>query len=149
MTDDKRQITGHCLCGQVTYTAEAEPLMHGVCHCSDCQHQTGSAFSVFVAIPREALTVEGKTLGSFTTQGEEHGTANERMFCSACGSPIASFVEVVPDLAFVKVGTLDDASWVKPTIEIWGRSAQPWSPDFEDIARLERGPGSEPSATVG
>jgi hypothetical protein len=139
MSSTPKQITGSCLCGSVSYRAEAEPLLQGVCHCRDCQRQTGTAFSVSVAVPRETLTVEGDTLGSFTVTGEEHGTKTERRFCSACGSPIVSFIEAVPDLAFLKVGTLDDASWVGPTIEIWSQSAQPWSPHFEQATRVERG----------
>jgi hypothetical protein len=146
MTGGPKEISGRCLCGRVTYRASAEPLIQGVCHCSDCQHQTGTAFSVIVGIPRAALTVEGDTLASFTAKGEEHGTDTERRFCSACGSPIVSFVEAVPDLAFLKVGTFDDASWVSPEIEIWSRSAQPWSPHFEGAASMERGISSEPSA---
>jgi hypothetical protein len=141
MTAKANQITGRCLCGSVTYRAEAEPVVQAVCHCTDCQHQTGTAFSVVVGVPRAALTVDGSTLASFTTTGEDHGTATQRGFCSACGSPIVSYVEAVPDMAFLKAGTLDDASWLEPAVEVWTRSAQPWSPHFEHAARLERGPG--------
>jgi hypothetical protein len=143
-----RHISGRCLCGAVRYSAEAEVAMQAVCHCTECQRQSGTAFSVFVAIPRAALTLEGETR-AYTAKGEEHGTDTERRFCPACGSPVVSFVEVVPDLAFIKVGTLDDASWVKPAIEIWARSAQPWAPEFDDAARVERGPRSEPSPARG
>ncbi len=140
MAGGSKEITGRCLCGSVTYHADAEPLIHGACHCTECQRQSGTAFSVFVGIPRASLTVEGDTLASFTAKGEDHGTDTERQFCSACGSPIVSFVGAVPDLAFIKVGTMEDASWVDPTIEVWSRSAQPWSPHFDGAARMERGP---------
>jgi hypothetical protein len=40
------EITGGCLCGQVRYSANAEPAFVGVCHCTHCQKQTGTAFSV-------------------------------------------------------------------------------------------------------
>jgi hypothetical protein len=141
MADPPDQITGHCLCGSVTYRAEGEPLAQAVCHCTDCQRQSRTAFSVVIAVPRAALTVEGSTLASFTTIGDDHGTQTERRFCSGCGSPIVSLVEAVPDLAFIKAGTLDDASWLEPAIEVWSRSAQPWAPHFEHAARLDRGPG--------
>jgi hypothetical protein len=141
MVDETDKITGRCLCGAVTYHADAAPVMQAVCHCTDCQRQTGTAFSVIVGVPRAALTVEGSSLASFVTIGEDHGTATERKFCSACGSPIVTFIEAAPDLAFIKAGTLDDASWLEPATEIWSRSAQPWSPHFEDAVRLERSPG--------
>jgi len=30
-------IEGGCLCGKVRYSADAEPVFVGVCHCADCQ----------------------------------------------------------------------------------------------------------------
>lgn len=135
-----RPITGRCLCGAVSYSADAEPVVQGVCHCTDCQRQTGNPFSVIVGVPRDALKVEGSTLASYATTGEDHGGETHRNFCSACGSPVFSIAAAVPELAFVKAGSLDDASWVQPAAEVWTSSAQPWSPHFENAARLERGP---------
>jgi hypothetical protein len=34
--------------------------------------------------------------------------------------------DATPGLSFIKAGTLDDASWLKPTMEMWCGSAQPW-----------------------
>jgi hypothetical protein len=31
------KMSGGCLCGQVRYTADAEPMFAGICHCKDCQ----------------------------------------------------------------------------------------------------------------
>jgi hypothetical protein len=53
---------------------------------------------------------------------------------------VFSIAAVAPQLAFIKAGSLDDSSWLEPAIEVWTRSAQPWSPSFEQTARLERGP---------
>jgi hypothetical protein len=141
LTGAAKQITGRCLCGGVSYRADADPVVQAVCHCTDCQRQTGGPFSVIVGVPRAALTVEGSTLASFTTIGEDHGGETQRSFCTACGSPVFSIAAVAPELAFIKAGTMDDASWVEPTIEAWTSSAQPWSPKFQRAARLERGPG--------
>jgi hypothetical protein len=135
-----RPITGRCLCGGVTYSADAEPVIQAVCHCTDCQRQTGNPFSVIVAVPRAAFDVEGDTLASFATIGTDHGGETERNFCSACGSPVFSMAAVAPELIFIKAGSLDDASWVAPAVEAWTSSAQPWSPHFEGAAHLERGP---------
>ena len=134
-------ITGHCLCGAVTYAADAAPIAQAVCYCTDCQRQTGDPFSVIVGVPRAAFTVEGDTLSSFTTIGTDHGGPTERHFCSACGSPLFSIAAVAPQFAFIKAGTLDDASWLEPALEVWTSSALPWAPHFEGATRLERGPG--------
>jgi len=140
MADAPKPLTGRCLCGGVTYSADAEPIIQAVCHCADCQRQTGNPFSVLVVVPRAAFEVEGDTLATFATIGEDHGEETQRSFCSACGSPIFSIAAVAPELAFIKAGSLDDSSWLEPAVEAWTSSAQPWSPRFEQAAQLERGP---------
>ena len=115
-------------------------MVEAVCHCTDCQRQTGNPFSVLVAVPRPALDVEGATLSSFSTTGEDHGGETQRHFCSNCGSPLYSVTAVLPDMAFIKAGSLDDAAWLQPSVEAWTTSAQPWSPHFEGATHLDRGP---------
>jgi hypothetical protein len=133
-------MTGRCLCGNVSYTLEAEPFAQALCFCRDCQRQTGTAFSVVIGVPRSAFNVEGDTLASIDTTGEMHGTPTHRNFCSACGSPIFSVVDAQPDVVFVKAGTLDDASWLEPNVEVFTRSALPWAPHLENAARFETMP---------
>jgi hypothetical protein len=140
MSDAPKPITGRCLCGGVTYSADAEPVVQAVCHCTDCQRQTGNPFSVIVGVPRAAFSVEGSSLATFATTGEDHGGDTERNFCSACGSPVFSVAAVAPEMVFLKAGSLDDASWLEPAVEVWTSSAQPWTPAFESTTRMERGP---------
>jgi hypothetical protein len=85
---------------------------------------TGSAFSVVVALPTPALTVQG-TLQTFTGRGDS-GKATYRRFCPACGSALIDEAEIMPNITMILAGTLDDASWVKPASEIFCDSAQPW-----------------------
>jgi hypothetical protein len=134
-------ITGRCLCGNVTFTAEGDAVIQAACHCTDCQRQTGGPFSVIVGVPRDSFSAEGSTLASYSTVGTDHGGETVRNFCSACGSPVFSVAAVAPELVFIKAGALDDASWVEPSFEAWTGSAQAWSPRFEGAAQLERGPG--------
>jgi hypothetical protein len=54
-----REMTGRCLCGQVHYSATAEPAIVAVCHCKNCQKQTGTAFSVVIGVPKSAMSIEG------------------------------------------------------------------------------------------
>jgi len=136
-----RPITGRCLCGGVRYSVDAVPVWQGACYCTNCQRQTATAFSVIVGVPSKDLTVEGDTLASFKTASEGYQSTTERRFCSACGSPIFSTIESMPDVAFLKAGTIEDTSWIEPTVEIWTRSAQPWAPHFDNAERFERTPG--------
>jgi hypothetical protein len=118
------KIEGGCLCGKVRYSADVEPTFVGVCHCTNCQKGTGSAFSVVVAVPTPALTVQG-TLQTFAGRGDS-GKATYRRFCPACGSALIDEAEIMPNVTMIMAGTLDDASWVKPASEIFCDSAQPW-----------------------
>ena len=57
--------TGGCQCGAVRYEVTGPPIKLYVCHCTECQRQSGSAFgmsficaeSQFPADPRHARTV--------------------------------------------------------------------------------------------
>jgi len=136
------KLDGSCLCGKVTYSCAAEPVATAVCHCTDCQRQTGTAFSVIVGVPRDALEVAGE-LASFTTVGTDSGKDVERKFCPQCGSPVMSIAEGMPALAFIKAGTLKDTSWLEPQLHVWTDSAQEWLPlDAHAGAKTPRGPSA-------
>ena len=45
------KITGGCHCGNISYEAEIDPEKIIVCHCTDCQTLSGSAFRT-VAVTR-------------------------------------------------------------------------------------------------
>ncbi len=141
MSREPGPLTGGCLCGSVRYSVEGDPIVQGVCHCSDCQRQTSSPFTVFVGFPAVAFSVEGNSLSSFSTTGEDHGGETQRNFCSTCGSPVFSTTPLAPDVILIKAGSFDDSSWVEPGAEFFFDSAQPWSPRFETAASFARGPG--------
>jgi hypothetical protein len=117
-------ITGSCLCGKIRYHAEAEPKFVSICHCRDCQKFTGSAFATVVALPKTALVVTGVVKG-FTKRGDT-GKPIERFFCPDCGASIMDEAEALPGFVMIEAGTLDDTSWLKPTVEVYCASAQPW-----------------------
>ena len=118
------KIEGGCLCGKVRYSADAEPAFVGVCHCTSCQKETGTTFNVVVAIPQPALSMQG-ALKTFSARGDS-GKEVHRRFCPECGSTITSEPDALPGVAIIRAGTLDDTSWVKPAMEIYCDSAQPW-----------------------
>ena len=118
------KIAGGCLCGKVRYSAEGEPAFVAVCHCTDCQKFTGSAFGVVVGVPKPALSIQGKVT-TYSKNGDT-GRSISRQFCPECGSSIAEEVDAVPGVVMIASGTLDDTSWVKPGTEIYCDSAQSW-----------------------
>jgi len=139
MTNDET-VTGGCACGAIRFrfARGASPSAHH-CHCRDCQRATGSAFATFCIVPEAAFSLEGEPRTWRVTA--ESGRGVERSFCGTCGSQLFSRVDVMPGLAFVKTGVMDDASWVEPASSFWAVSAQPWCPVRPDIPAHDRNPG--------
>ena len=133
-------LAGSCLCGGVRFRGEGEPAMTAVCHCDDCQKQTGTSFSILIAVPAGTLEYEGEeNLGCFATRGESGG-AVARSFCKRCGSPLFTTADLMPDVLFVKAGTLHDRSWLRPTHHFFCDQMQPWVPIPDDAVREARNP---------
>lgn len=134
-------IKGGCLCGAVRYRSEAKPVMQVVCHCKTCQKNTGSAFSTNVAVPEDSLTVEGDTLRCYEDHSGASGQPFYRYYCGSCGSHIYSRGPATGPVAFIKAGTLDDASWLAPSLHIWCAEMQPWVTVPEGAAQAPGSPG--------
>ena len=130
------QLTGGCLCGQVRYTIAEAPQFQVVCHCTNCQKQSGSAFSVNLGVRSDALEIIG-TLKTYADRGDS-GNPVLRKFCGECGSPILSEIALDPGLAVLKAGTLDDTSAVRPQRHIFCASRQGWGMLPEEVPTHDR-----------
>jgi hypothetical protein len=51
------KIDGGCHCGYITYEAEADPEKTTICHCTDCQHLSGSAFRTVVRVAGDTFKI--------------------------------------------------------------------------------------------
>lgn len=116
--------TGGCLCGAVRYSCEGEPVLSGICHCTNCQKYTGSSFEPILFYPSSQVALTGKWT-TFTKAGDS-GKPVYRNFCPVCGSGIFARAELLADLTIILAGTLDDPARFNPTMECYCDSAQPW-----------------------
>ena len=132
------ELKGACLCGAISYQVEAPPLMTVICHCNDCQRQTGTSFSLVVGVAPEAVKIKGEAT-VYTTTGET-GSPVHRHFCGKCGSPILSDATDSFGIYFLKAGTLDDTSSLKPEVEIFCDEAQNWCKLSGDWKKAPRNP---------
>jgi hypothetical protein len=132
------RYTGGCLCGAVRYSIDAEPLpgRQLLCHCVDCQKQTGTAFVSGMAFPADGVTVTG-TMTTFTMPGGQSGEPMHRRFCTKCGSPM--FIEKDgTGRTLLMAGTLDDKSLFKPAISLFCEQAPSWVVMPADTENLQR-----------
>ena len=118
-------FTGGCACGAIRYQCDAEPLLELNCHCRDCQRASGTAFAAIMRMSVTAFTVSKGAPKFYTVTGDS-GNKVSRGFCPECGSPLFSRLSGMPGVVGVRVGSLDDPSRYRPTMDIFVRSAQSW-----------------------
>ena len=107
-------MTGRCLCGAVTFTAERVEHEHHACHCGMCRRWSGG--SGFLGASAEGVT--------FGQQGTEHigrfagSEWAERGFCRQCGTTLFYFLK--PTSAYtMSVGAFDDQAPFRLVREIF------------------------------
>ena len=118
-------MQGGCLCGAVRYTVSADPIFSGVCHCTNCQKSTGSAFSVVLGVPSTGVSITGETK-AYLGKGDS-GQPTTKRFCPVCGSGLTSEASLMQGVTMVEVGTLDEPSAITPGMHIYCDSKLPWS----------------------
>ena len=133
-------IAGGCLCGAVRYRSQAEPVMQVICHCKTCQKNSGSAFSMNVAVPQDSLELEGDEPRGYEDRSGSSGQPFYRQYCAKCGSQVYSHGAAYGALAFIKAGTLDDATWLTPTVHILAHA----SPRLTPVLAHYESPGGAP-----
>ncbi len=128
-----KAITGGCQCGAVRYRIDGKVYRLNVCHCLDCQKQSGSAFGMSLVIDPAAFLLEAGRLKEFVTTTAS-GREKTCAFCPECGVRIYNRTS---RLMSVKAGTLDDTSWLRPDAHYWTRRRQPWVALADDVPVFE------------
>jgi len=123
--------TGGCQCAQIRYKIIKQPIRLIVCHCKECQTQSGSAFGMSMHINKDSIHLTGK-LKTFHRIADS-GHKNTGCFCPNCGNRIYNIPQSLNGIYTIKPGTLDDTSWLRPTSFIWTKSAQGWVPTPKEI----------------
>ena len=116
---------GGCLCGSVRYRLSAEPLTSYVCHCTDCQRRTGSAFALSVIVPAAALALTRGSTSPYSAVLAD-GRVKRGQLCATCGTRLWGEPLLYQAIRVLQPGTLDEPSLFPPVAHIWTRSAQPW-----------------------
>ena len=80
------KIQGACHCGDISYEAIVDPSRVSICHCTDCQALTGSAFRVTVPTLNEDFELRTGAPKIYIKTGGS-GAKRVQAFCARCGSP--------------------------------------------------------------
>ena len=123
------KVDGSCHCGRIRYEAEIDPAMVMICHCTDCQTLSGSAFRTVAPAPREGFRILRGSPKIYMKTAES-GNRRQQAFCGDCGTPIYSAAERDTPVYSLRVGTARQREALKPKDQAWRRSALKWLPEF-------------------
>ena len=129
-------VDGHCYCGKIRFAAEADPATALICHCTDCQELTGSAYRA-VVMAKNLNILSGTPKVWIKTA--ESGRQRAHAFCADCGSPIYSgAIDGSLETVSLRIGTLDQRRDLEPQKQIWAQSSLPWALDLLGLEWHER-----------
>lgn len=131
------KIDGGCHCGNITFVADIDPEQVGICHCTDCQNLTGSAYRVFVPVPKDGLRLSGGPVKTYVKTAES-GTRRAQGFCPECGTPIYSTAATDPQFYSLRVGTVRQRAGLRPKKQQWCRSALEWAQDLRALPQTAK-----------
>jgi hypothetical protein len=134
------KVDGACHCGRIRFEAEVDPATVVICHCTDCQTLSGSAFR----------TVAPTVSGSFRlltgapkvyVKTADSGNKREQTFCADCGTPIYSApVGEDKNVVSLRVGTIRQRDQMIPNDQFWFRSARAWLGILPSLKKRETQP---------
>lgn len=132
------RVDGGCHCGKITYEADIDPDKAGLCHCTDCQTLTSSAFSLFVPVPKEKFRLRGESRVYVKTA--ESGNRRAQAFCPECGTRIYASAEKDPLVFNLRLGTVRQRAALSPRVQLWCRSALPWVNGLSSVPQHAKQP---------
>jgi hypothetical protein len=133
------KIDGGCSCGAIKIEGEADPEKVQICHCTDCQTSTGTAFRVSIPVPGATFKMTGQPNYYLKTTADS-GKPRLQAFCGSCASPIYSTTpgEGVQPSYMVRVGILRQRDQLVPRRQNWFRSARSWVLKLDAVPKNEK-----------
>lgn len=129
---------GSCLCGDVTYEVEGEPMFMQSCHCSRCRRSRGAAHgtNIFYKAGGFRWTHGEELVADFKVpEAKYYGVA----FCRHCGSAVPR-VSREREIVVIPAGGLDTDPGMRTQRHIFTRYKAPWFEITEPVPQFEEGP---------
>jgi len=132
------KVDGRCHCGRIAFEAEIDPDKVLICHCTDCQELSGSAFRIVVRAPADSFRLLTGEPKQYVKQAES-GNKMIQAFCPDCGGPVYGVhTGDRPSFYGLRVSTLRQRQQLPPKLQIWCRSEMLWVDDTRALPRIEK-----------
>lgn len=132
------KIDGHCHCGEIAFEARVDPDALTICHCTDCQMITGSAFRTNITAPAEHFVLKSGTPKSYVKTAES-GNKRRQAFCGTCGTQLWACAVEDPQSYTLRAGAITQRAAFLPRRQIWRRSALGWVDELAKVPASEKG----------
>lgn len=119
-------LTGSCACGSIHLQAEGVTSDSCVvdCHCPSCRKHHISAFSSYLVVPNDSVTIKGDTIATIEDTCSELEEV-ERLVCKQCFTKIATR-PIAGDTMMLCLGSMDDESIPTSLNEVWKNHRTEW-----------------------
>jgi hypothetical protein len=132
------KVDGQCHCGKITYTAEVDPAKVRICHCTDCQTITGSVYRTNVPAPAASFKLLTGQPKLYLKTTAASGNPRVHAFCPDCGTSIYAAAPENTSSYSLRIGALKQRAQLRPSQQIWFRSAVPWAQDLREVPQVDR-----------
>lgn len=133
------KLTGKCLCGNISFSADTDIKLMANCHCVDCRAVTGAAYGTLLFVAEDALQVTG-TPKVFHHKADS-GAAMEKHFCPDCGSQLYGRNSNRAGVVSLRAGGVDQTELVKPTVNVYLSSKIASTPVDPELKGFDKMPG--------
>jgi hypothetical protein len=135
---------GSCECGAFSYSLTGDVDIYA-CHCLNCQTRSGSAFAEHAMVRATQFECRGATVHYSRTV---NNIQFEETFCGACYTRLFNTNSALPDMIFLRAGTISDSQLLDPIAHIWTKRKQSWVEIPGAIPAFEESPTPEQFGAV-
>jgi hypothetical protein len=131
------KIDGACHRGRIAYEAEIDPNNVWLCHCTDCQTPSGTAYRAVVQTPATSFKLIRGAPKTYIKTADS-GIRRKHAFCGDCGTPLYGSAVGETRSYSLRIGAITQRAQLRPERQIWCRSALPWAMNLSGIEKRER-----------
>jgi hypothetical protein len=133
------KLSGKCLCGNITFSADTDIKLMANCHCTDCRAATGAAYGTLLFVDESALQIKGTP--KVYRHKSDSGSDMEKLFCPDCGSQMFGRNSNRPNVMSIRAGVLDQTAEVKPGVNVYMSSRIESTPIDPNLKAFDKMPG--------
>ena len=124
------RIDGACHCGNISYEAEIDPEAVIICHCTDCQTNSATAFRYGVLVAAADFKLLTGTPKRYLKTAES-GRQRALAFCGDCGTQLS--FESPKWTINIAIGAFDHPEKIVPALQIGLDTKLPYVDGLADL----------------